>query len=73
MADFNTGVSGYVKAVATVVTWFPIDEKGRESCCCDACRFFQRNSKRCGLTYDVIPDERYVGRQCPLKRVNEED
>lgn len=73
MPDFDTGVSGYVKAVATVTNWFPIDRKGYVSYCCDACFFFQRNSKRCGLTYDVIPDERYVGRQCPLKRVNGED
>lgn len=73
MARFDDGVSGYVKGTATVVNYFPIDRRGHALCACDACRFFRRSSKVCGLTGEVIPwPENYVGRNCPLETTEEE-
>lgn len=41
---------------------------------CEACRFYRRSSKRCGLTDEVIPwPDKYTGRNCPLTLEEEEN
>lgn len=71
MANFDTGVSGYVRTFAVVRVAFPIDWRGSVEIACKHCQFFDRAKCRCNLTQQVVhyPD-RYVGDGCPLE--NEE-
>lgn len=72
MANFETGVSRYIKATATVEGYFPVDLKGNVYICCDACQFYRKSSSRCGLTNEpMLWSGRYVGGDCPLKPANE--
>lgn len=67
MPNLDDGTSGYLKGTALVTTYFPIDRKGTAYITCEACRFYRRSSKRCGLTDEVIPwPDKYTGRNCPL-------
>lgn len=69
MPDFECGVSRYVTASATVTVHFPVDFKGNEYICCDACQFYRQTSRRCGLTNEpILWAGRYVGSSCPLER-----
>lgn len=74
MANFDTGVMKYIKAVAVVETSFPVDWKGNAEIACKHCNYFVRATGRCGLTQDIVnfPDK-YVGETCPLQEVTEED
>lgn len=72
MANFETGVSGYIQVEATVRMSFPVDLKGNAYICCDACQFYRKSSSRCGLTNEpMLWSGRYVGGDCPLKPANE--
>jgi len=72
MAKFESGVRGYVTAVALVTNYFPIDDKGREYCCCEECFFYREASKTCGLNHQpVLFPSKYTGDNCPLIRVDE--
>lgn len=72
MANFETGVSRYIKATATVEVYFPVDLKGNAYICCDACQFYRKSSSRCGLTNEpMLWSGRYVGGDCLLKPANE--
>ena len=72
MANFETGVSRYIKATATVDVYFPVDLKGNVYICSDACQFYRKSSSRCGLTNEpMLWSGRYVGGDCPLKPANE--
>lgn len=74
MANFETGVSGYIQVEATVRMSFPVDLKGNAYICCDACQFYRKSSSRCGLTNEpMLWSGRYVGGDCPLKPVNEKE
>lgn len=74
MAYFESGVSRYIKATATVEVFFPVDLKGNEYICCDACQFYRKSSSRCGLTNEpMLWPGRYVGGDCPLQPVKEEE
>lgn len=74
MANLDSGASAYIKGVANVATFFPVDRKGTALICCDACNFYKRGSKRCALTEEVIPwPEKYTGRTCPLTLEGEEN
>lgn len=68
MANFESGVAGYVIGTATVRVFFPVDQKGNAEVCCRQCRFFRKTSCTCGLNGAVCyyPDK-YVGDQCPLE------
>lgn len=73
MANFDTGVSRYIKTRAVVEVYFPVDWRGSEEIACKHCPFFVRSTQRCGLTQQVVnfPD-RYVGESCPLEEVKED-
>ena len=72
MAEFDSGVAGYVHAVAIVNVTFPIDHKGRADISCKQCQFFRRNYRICGLNGEICeyPDN-YVGGNCPLTRIDD--
>ena len=67
MADFSSGVSGYVKAVAIVAVNFPIDLKGNADVSCYQCPYFSRSSGICQLN-KAIPayPAKYIGQECPF-------
>ena len=74
MANFDTGVSEYVHAQATVDVFFPVDWKGNADICCDQCYFFRRSYKTCGLNGEVCQyPNKYVGGSCPLTPVEDEN
>lgn len=74
MANFDSGVARYIKAVAVVEVFFPVDFKGREEIACKHCQFYVRATQRCGLNQQVVnyPDY-YVGQDCPLEPIEEEN
>lgn len=70
MANFDSGVSGYIKTKAVVTVNFPVDFKGCASICCMQCQFYSRNSGICQLTKSIPAyPQKYVGQDCPLKEV----
>ena len=74
MANFDSGVKRYIKAVATVEVGFPVDWHDRADIACKHCNFFVRATQRCALTQQVVNfPEKYVGECCPLERVDEND
>lgn len=74
MANFDSGVKGYIKATATVEVHFPIDWRGSVEIACKHCPFYVRATQRCGLNQEVVNfPERYVGTCCPLKQVESEE
>ena len=73
MANFDDGVSRYIKARAVVEVGFPVDWRGSVEIACKHCDFFLKNSSRCGLNHSVVNfPEKYVGSECPLEPVEED-
>lgn len=67
MPSFENGVSGYVRATATVEVFFPVDGKGNADVCCMQCEYFHRTSSRCGLNDKICAyPQKYIGQNCPL-------
>ena len=73
MADFSSGVSGYVKGWAMIEVNFPIDSKGRADVCCEQCPYYGRTSRTCQLNKQVIHYPNKMGFYCPLKIEGEEE
>ena len=73
MANFDNGVSGYIRARTTVEVNFPIDWRGNPDVSCNQCPFFRRSYRVCGLNQEIcaFPEHR-VGQCCPLEEVKEE-
>lgn len=68
MASFDSGVSSYVAAQATVKVYFPVDNRGNADINCTQCFFFREASRRCGLTGEISQyPTKYVGSSCPLE------
>lgn len=64
----DSGVTSYITGRATVETFFPVDLKGNSLVCCELCRYFRPNSRRCGLNDAVVEyPGKYIGSQCPLE------
>ena len=73
MANFDTGVKGYVKARAVVEVNFPIDWKDNVEIACKHCNFYVRATQRCGLNQTIVNfPEKFVGEYCPLEEVKED-
>jgi len=67
MADFESGVSSYIRATATVEVFFPVDAKGNADVNCYQCEYFHRTSSRCGLNDRLCAyPQKYIGQNCPL-------
>ena len=64
---FESGVSSYIVATATVGVNFPVDFRGNSHVCCAMCDLWSKTSGRCPLTHAIseFPDK-YVGSRCPL-------
>lgn len=74
MANFDSGVKGYVKASATVEVNFPVDYAGRVDISCYQCPFFNRSSCICQLTKSVVNyPQKYTGADCPLEPEKDEE
>ena len=70
MANFESGVRGYVKAQATVTVYFPIDLKGNVEIACKHCEHYVSSLRKCGLNQKIVNyPERCVGVSCPLEQV----
>ncbi|MGN1100911.1 MAG: hypothetical protein ACI4RG_01880 [Huintestinicola sp.] len=73
MANFDSGVKGYIIGKATVQNAFPVDFRGVADVSCRQCRFYRMSSRKCGLNEDLIPyPDKYIGPECPLE-FEEED
>ena len=71
MANFESGVSKYIKATATVEVGFPVDNRGNADISCHQCEFFSRQSGICQLTKKISEyPQRYVGSHCPLNIID---
>lgn len=70
MSYFDSGVSSYIRAKATVTVNFPVDLRGNADINCTQCFFFREASRRCGLTGQISQyPAKYVGDSCPLEIV----
>lgn len=71
MANFENGVASYVIGRAVVEVGFPVDFKGNTEIACKHCPFFVRATLKCGLNQRIINfPEKYVGTECPLERID---
>ena len=67
MANFDSGVAGYVKGVATVEVFFPIDFRGNTEIACKHCPYLSSNERMCQLNKQPVAyPNKYVGDKCPL-------
>ena len=72
MANFDSGVSGYVTAITTVEVNFPIDNKGRADIKCVQCPYLSSNERICQLNKKVVAyPHQFVGQECPFRNENE--
>jgi hypothetical protein len=67
MADFESGVSSYIRATVTVEVYFPVDSRGNPDVNCYQCEMFHRTSSRCGINGKICAyPQKYIGQSCPL-------
>lgn len=72
MAQFETGISGYIKATYTAEVYFPIDKNGNAQINCTQCYYFNTSTNRCRLNGEVCAfPSKYVGGNCPLEMDSE--
>lgn len=74
MANFESGVKGYVTGKYLVKVNFPIDFKGNEDISCKFCPYLSSNERMCQLNKKPVAyPNKYVGYYCPLKREEKEN
>lgn len=74
MANFDSGVKGYVTGQYLVKVNFPIDFKDNTEICCKHCQFLSNNERMCQLNKQPVAyPNKYVGDFCPLEREDEEN
>ncbi len=67
MANYDSGVSGYIWGECIVKVHFPIDQKGNADINCYQCKFFSRNNGICQLTKEISEfPQKYISSKCPL-------
>ena len=67
MADFSSGVSGFVTATATVTVKFPIDSRGNADVSCFQCPYYSQSSRICQLNKAVPAyPSKFIGQECPF-------
>lgn len=72
MANFDSGVSGYITGKATVEVHFPVDHNGNAEIACRFCQYYRQNYRICGLNGEIVAyGEHFVGDSCPLEKVEE--
>ena len=68
MANFDNGVSGYIKGRFLAVVNFPIDHRGHAEVTCYQCPYYRRNYQKCGLNDEMVAfGEKFIGQKCPLE------
>jgi hypothetical protein len=73
MPNFESGVSGYIRARATVEVKFPVDMKGSADISCSQCPYFYP-PRVCRLNGELTAyPSKYVGDMCPLEIVESEE
>lgn len=73
MANFESGVSSYVKSEATIKVNFPVDEKGRAEIACKHCPYLSSNERMCQLNKEPVAyPNKFVGDMCPLREVEKD-
>lgn len=74
MADFSSGVSGYIVGRTEIEVYFPVDLRGREDVSCSQCPYYGRSGKICQLNKHTpaYPDK-YRGQKCPLNFEDEQE
>ncbi|MGN0554687.1 MAG: hypothetical protein ACI4LI_02180 [Candidatus Fimenecus sp.] len=74
MANFESGVKGYINGTATVRVHFPVDFHGNADISCRQCPFFSPSRRTCQLNKAICEyPEKNVGSQCPLELEAEEN
>lgn len=74
MPCFDDGVSKYIKARAVVEVGFPVDWRGNADISCKQCPYYVRATQKCALNQAVVNfPEKYVGSECPLVPIEEEE
>lgn len=67
MANFESGVTSYIRGRAVVEVFFPVDKNNKSDISCNQCFFYRDGSHRCSLTGEVSAyPTKYVGDTCPL-------
>ncbi len=67
MANFESGVSDYIKTYAVVEVFFPVDFKGNAEICCVHCPYLSSNERMCQLNKEPVAyPHKFVGDKCPL-------
>lgn len=68
MANFDSGVKGYIYGRCPVTVHFPVDWSGRADVSCYQCPMFSRNNGICQITKEVSEyPTKYIGSKCPLE------
>ena len=74
MANFESGVKGYVTAQYLVKVNFPIDFKDNSEIACKHCPYLSSNERMCQLNkMPLAYPNKYVGDFCPLKPLEREE
>lgn len=71
MPNFESGITSYVHATATVDVFFPVDKRGSADISCHQCPYLSSNERMCQLNKEPTAyPNKYVGGKCPLKIIN---
>lgn len=74
MANFDSGVSGYIVGYAIIEVGFPVDMKGNADISCKHCPYLSSNERMCQLNKEPVAyPTKFVGDKCPLKPVEKEE
>jgi hypothetical protein len=74
LANFESGVKGYITGQYLVKVHFPIDFKDNAEICCVQCPFLSSNERMCQLNKKPVAyPNKYVGSFCPLEREENEN
>lgn len=64
----DSGVKAYLIGKAIVKNGFPIDFKGKMYVSCEHCRYYRNQSRKCGLTEELVPfPATHIGNECPFE------
>lgn len=74
MANFDSGVKRFIKARAIIEVGFPVDWKDNPDVSCKQCNYYIRATQRCAINQLIVEyPEKYIGSNCPLEFVTEEN
>jgi hypothetical protein len=74
MANFDSGVSSYIKTYAVIQVNFPVDHRGNAEICCKHCGYLSSNERICQLNKEPVAfPNKFVGDRCPLQKIEERE